>query len=122
MLLGSDIMFNLFMGLLQFNNEICSINKSFLNVSCFCLEYDDFRYFTINQGIIQRPVFNYYFFMEKVTNTLFNSFQTDHQAALMHFLVVLTGSFCYHIDRNVARFPAFEALSIYISSETKTIA
>lgn len=49
------------MGLIQFNNEICSINKSFLN---------DFRYFTINQGIIQRPVFNYYFLMEKVTNTL----------------------------------------------------
>lgn len=58
------------MGLIQFSNEICSINKSFLNVSCFCLEYDDFRYFTINQGIIQRPVFNYYFLMEKVTNTL----------------------------------------------------
>lgn len=40
----------------------------------------------------------------------------------MHFLVVLIGSFCYHIDRNVTRFPTFEALSIYISSEPETTA
>lgn len=35
-------------------------------------------------------------------------FQTDHQTGFMHFLVVLIGSFCYHIDRNVTRFPTLK--------------
>lgn len=94
----------------------------FLKVSCFCLQYDDIWYFSIFRDHFLALVCYKHIGYIYIKFAWFNSFQTDHQTGFMHFLVVLIGSFCYHIDRNVTRFPTFEALSIYISSEPETTA